>query len=92
MQYIFVGTSLWTYGTDNELVVFNENERKYLQGVVGIALPRSNDVEMHHFEARLQALQPTLYPPYHNEALVSSSWHAYDGTCLLASKTNAEVF
>jgi hypothetical protein len=38
-QYLFFGSSLWTFGEDEaHPVEFNEEERVYLQGVVGLAV------------------------------------------------------
>ncbi len=81
----------------------NEDERTYLQGVLGIAdfplpmrslhaqaltyvylgcLKRStpNAAILSAFTDRLAELSPNMYNPYHKSSLVSTSWHAYDGT------------
>jgi hypothetical protein len=66
-DYLFFGSTLWTFGSDEAHVVrFNEEERVYLQGVVGLSYPRLNATSSSRFLKRLIAINPELYPPYRN--------------------------
>jgi hypothetical protein len=51
------------YGSDEDnLVAFNEEERGYLQGVVGIAMLTPTPDVYAAFQARLAKLTPQIYP------------------------------
>ncbi len=73
-DYLWFGTLSWTFGTDSGYAVFNEEEKSYLQGVVGIQLGST----IGPISDKVRYFAPTLYPPYQNESPVTLQTVAYD--------------
>jgi hypothetical protein len=53
-------------------------------GVIGLQRVVPPPVLLNRFISRLTVLNPMLYPPYHNEALSSAIWSAYDAVTAYA--------
>lgn len=77
-DYLWMGTTGWTYGSLITQLEWNEDEKSYLTGTLGMrrAAPLSDYWDA--FQKKLKAFSPQYYAPIHKEPLALEVAHAYN--------------
>jgi hypothetical protein len=93
-DYIFIGSSTWTFGSDTYTPVWNQQEQEYLQGVMAVGLPITA-ASVAGLYARLAARTPLLYPPYLPDGPINTRSMMYDAVTavglVVKNLTNAGI-
>jgi hypothetical protein len=76
-DYIVMGTSEWTQ-TGEDGVVFNEGEKVYLKGFIGLNRDVLNPVTWRNFQLRLASLNTRIFPPWQRASVSISVLDSYN--------------